>query len=351
MTEANRRAFSITMMDTIGALTRDHDSLSKLDPSDWKILTTKGITEEEWAVWRAAKPDPWRGNDTVLTPEAIYRLDDKLVSKLYPGIDPAIAKERAATKLLSVVLEEQDIAVIEPGVRERVFTQAGTERGTWKGEIVRSFFQFKTFPIAMMMRHWGRALKMYDNPKSKAGYIAALMASQTALGAIAMEVNDILSGRNPRSLNPTDDYGARNWLAAALKGGSLGLYGDFLFAESTQYGQTFVGAVGGPVVGLVENVDDLTRGNILQAMRGEETDAGAEFVRFMRSNTPGTSLWYTKAALDRMVTHNMMEMLSPGYLGRMQQRSRETMGTEFWWTPGQVVPDQAPDVTTVTGAE
>lgn len=349
ITEARRRAFSITMMDAIGALTREVDDVAKLDPGDWQILKGKGITPEEWSVWRAAQPDSWRGNDTVLTPEAIYAVPDADIRKIAPGLPPSVVRERAASKLLAVVLEEQDIAVIEPGARERSMIQAGTQRGTVKGELVRSFFQFKTFPIAMITRHWQRAAGLYSNTRGRAGYIAALLASQTVMGAVAMELNDILSGRNPRPL-VGDEKAGRNWLAAVLKGGSLGLYGDFLFAESTDYGRTLLGAVAGPVAGAVEDVDDLTRGNILQAMRGEDTDLGAEATRFARGYTPGSSLWYAKAALDRLVFHQMQEYFSPGYLRRAKSRAQEQYGTTYWWEPGAMPAEAEPvDVAQVVG--
>lgn len=342
ITEARRRAFSITMMDAIGALTREVDDVSKLDPGDWKLLRDKGITAEEWAVWRAANPDTWRGNDTVLTPEAIYAVPDADITKIAPGVPPAVVRERAASKLLAVVLDEQDVAVIEPGARERAMIQAGTVRGTWKGELVRSFFQFKTFPIAMVMRHWRRGRGLYSTTRGKAGYLAMLLAAQTLMGAIALEINDILSGRNPRNLNPLGEHRARNWLAAVLKGGSLGLYGDFLFTDTTDYGRTLLGAVAGPVAGLVEDVDDLTRGNIIQSMRGEDAHFGAEATRFARGYTPGSSLWYAKAALDRLVFHQLQEYFSPGYLDRAKDRARERYGTSYWWDPGASPADAQP---------
>jgi hypothetical protein len=350
MTEARRRAFSVTMMDAIGALTREVDDVAKLDPGDWRLLRDKGITAEEWAVWRAAEPDSWRGNDTVLTPEAIYAVPDAEIARIAPGVPPAVVRERAASKLLAVVLEEQDVAVIEPGARERSLIQAGTVRGTIKGELVRSFFQFKTFPISMMMRHWQRGLGLYSTTRGKAGYLGVLLASQTVMGALAMELNDILSGRNPRPLFGDDERLGRNWLAAVLKGGSLGLYGDFLFADSTDYGRSLLGAVAGPAAGFLEDVDDLTRGNIVQAMRGEDTHFGAEATRFARGYTPGSSLWYAKAALDRLVFHQMQEYFSPGYLRRSKQRARENYGTTYWWEPGDMPSEaEAVDVAQVVG--
>ncbi len=350
ITEARRRAFSVTMMDAIGALTRDFDDVSKLDAGDWKLLRDKGITAEEWAIWRAADPEPWRGNDTVLTPEAIYAVSDAEIAKAAPGVAPNVARERAASKLLAVVLEEQDIAVIEPGARERSMIQSGTVRGTVKGELVRSFFQFKTFPIAMIARHWQRGMGLYSNTRGRAGYIGTLMAAQTLMGAVAMGINDILSGKDPRNMNPLDPKSARNWLAAFLKGGSVGLYGDFLFAETTQYGQSLLGAVAGPVAGFVEDVDDLTRGNIMQTFKGEETDAGAEAVKFARKYTPGSSLWYTKAATDRIIFHQLQEYFSPGYLNRMKERARRNYGTTYWWNPGDMPNEaRAPDLEKIAG--
>lgn len=352
ITEARRRAFSITMMDAIGEVTRHIDDVSKLDPGDWQLLRDKGITGEEWAIWRAATPETWRGNDTVLTPEAIYAIPDDVIAKAAPGVAPSVARERAASKLLAVVLEEQDIAIIEPGARERSMISRGGEKGTVYGELRRSFFQFKTFPIAMMMRHWQRAMGMYSTTRGRAGYIATLVAAQTVMGAVAMEVNDIISGKDPRNLDPTEANGARNWLAALLKGGSLGLYGDFLFAETTQYGQSLLGAAAGPAAGFIEDVDDLTRGNIMQAMRGEDADVGAEAVKFARGYTPGSSLWYAKASLDRLVFHQMQEYFSPGYLSRMKNRARETQGTTYWWNPGDMPGEaRAPDLERVAGAE
>jgi hypothetical protein len=349
ITEARRRAFSITMMDAIGALTRQFSKVDDLDADDYALLRGKGITDEEWAIWRAAQPDSWRGNDTVLTPDAIYAIPDEVLARVAPDVSPAVARERAASKLLAVVLEEQDVAIIEPGARERSLIQGGTARGTLGGELRRSFFQFKTFPIAMMMRHWQRAMGMYSTTRGKAGYMAALIAAQTLLGAVAMELGDIVSGKDPRNLDPRDEFGTRNWVAAVLKGGSLGIYGDFLFAETSGYGQSLLGTLGGPMAGFIEDVDDLVRGNIMQAMRDEDTDLGAEITKFVKAYTPGSSLWYTKAALDRNVFFQMQEYFSPGYVDRMKDRARERNGTTYWWEPGDRAPERAPDLEAAAG--
>lgn len=348
LTEARKRAFGVTMMSSLGQISKEFGNLKALDEYDHRILLSKGITDTDFAVWREAQLEDWGGgNNTMLTPDAIYRIPDDVLAKIAPSTNPQRLREQAATRLLGIVLEETDMAVIEPGAKERAITTGGLQRGTWKGELTRSFFLFKSFPIAMIARHWMRAMDM-DTNLGKAAYIGTLVASTTILGAMAMQINEVLNGRDPRNLNPLEG-GARNWIQAMLKGGSLGIYGDFLFSESTQYGQSPVASVLGPMIGLGESVFNLTQGNITQAILGKDTHAGAELVRFVKGNTPGASLWYAKAALDRIVFHQLQEHFSPGYLAKMRARSSREFGQSWWWEPGETAPDRAPDLAAMGG--
>lgn len=348
LTEARKRAFGVTMYSSLGQLTREFDSLGRLDKHDHRILLSKGITEAEFAVWKKAELEDWgNGNDTMLTPDAIYRIPDEALAAIDPATPPQVLRERAATKLLGVVLEEVDMAVIEPGARERAMMVGGLQRGTWKGELTRSFFLFKSFPISMISRHWMRGMDM-ETAGGKARYIGMLVAGTTVLGAAAIQINEVLSGRDPRNLNPLDG-GARNWIHAMLKGGSLGIYGDFLFSESTQYGQSPFAAVLGPVLGMGEDLLNLTQGNVAQLALGKETHAGAELVRFAKSNMPGANLWYGKAALDRVIFHQLQEYFSPGYLARMRARSQREFDQSWWWEPGEITPDRAPNLAAMGG--
>ena len=354
-TEANRRAFGVTMMSSIGQVTKDFDSFAKISPDDMRLLKSKGITETDWAVWRLAKLEDWgNGNSTMLTPEAIYRIPDEKLLKLGKDLFPDTAvnalqlKEQAATRLLGTVLEESNMAVIEPGARERTLMFAHTQRGTWKGEISRSFFLFKSFPIAMITRHVARGMD-YETGGGRAAYLASLVAGTTVMGAMALQLNEVLSGRDPRNLNPFEEHGGKNWMAAMLKGGSLGLYGDFLFSEQSKYGGSPFAAILGPVAGIGEDVLNLTQGNLIQAAQGKDTKAGAEMIRFAKSNLPGANIWYTKAALDHLIFHQLQEYYSPGYLAKMRRRSMKEFGQTYWWEPGEVEPDRAPDMATILG--
>lgn len=346
ITEARRRAYGVTMMSSIGAIARDRAGLGTLDAADARLLRSKGITDADFAVWKAAQAEDWGGgNNTMLTPEAIYRIPDATLTALG---DPVKLREQAATKLLGMILEETDMAIIEPGAKDRRLTGANLQRGTWKGELTRSVFLFKSFPLAMINRHWTRAMSM-PTRGGKAAYLSALIASTTVAGAASMTIKDLLAGKNPRNLNPAEDHGVRNWMKAMLQGGSLGLYGDFLFSENNQYGGGPVASMLGPVIGLGEDAFKLTQGNLIEASQGKETHVGAELVKFTKGNLPGASLWYAKSGLDHMIFHQLQEYFSPGYLAQMRQRAYREFGQTYWWEPGDPVPSEGPEMQAIVG--
>lgn len=349
ITEARRRAFGTTMMSSLGHLVREVDAPAKLDPLDHRILLSKGITDADWQVWRLAELEDWGmpAAEAMLTPEAIRRIpDEKLTGIGGSEATPAQLREDASTRLLGMVLEETNMAVVEPGARERAALYANLQRGTWKGELTRSVFLFKTTPIAMVLRHWERGMSGPD-ARSRAGYLAALVASTTILGMAAIQVDELLRGRDPVNMNPFEGKaGARNWMRALLKGGSLGIYGDFLLSEQTQHGQSPTAAFLGPVVGLGEETLGLTQGNMIQLLQGKDTHAGAELLKFARGMTPLANNWYTKAITDRLIFNQLQEMASPGYLAKVRSRAQREFGQSYYWDMSDTSPNRAPDLAT-----
>lgn len=272
------------------------------------------------------------GNNTMLTPESIMRIPDSAVKHLG---EPERVKFEAMRKLLGAVTEEVDMAVITPGAREQLITGSGIQRGTWKGELTRSVFLFKSFPISVVMRHWSRAMGM-PSAGGRAAYIATFIASTTILGALSQQLNDLASGRNPREM--TGEDAAKFWLGALLKGGGLGLYGDFLLSDHTRYGSGALASMLGPVAGLVDDVVKIAQGIPLNAVEGKSEQTGGDLVKLGKGLMPGANLWYLKAALDHMIFNQMQEYFSPGYLRKMEQRSKKEFNQTYWWRPQDVTP-------------
>lgn len=350
----NRRAFGATMMDVTGDLTRRFEKMADLEAGDRRRLKASGITDLDWDVWRLAQPEDWRGaGDQVLTAGSIYRIPDQdlVVLSQRAGISPTRLREQAATKLLGMVLDETNMAIPAPGAREKAFMHGGNIRGTGKGEFWRSFWQFKSFSISMIMKHFRRAMAQ-ETGWGKAGYFASLFATTTVLGAIAMQLNEIASGRDPRDM--TDDSaggvpGLGFGMAAMLKGGALSLYGDFLFSNLTQGGTSALAALAGPFFGDIETLLNL-RGMTANAIEeGDASNVGARLIQLGKGHLPGANLWYTKAATDHMIFHQLQEYFSPGYLNRMQRRAEREFGQSYWWEPGEATPVRAPNFGAATG--
>lgn len=331
--DAHKRAYGVTMMGSLGEVVSRSSDLRSLDDADFRILKSKGITEQDFSVWKLADQEDWgKGNNTMLTPESIMRIPDDAVKHLGA---PERVKFEAMRKLLGAVAEEVDMAVITPGAREQMITGGGLQRGTWKGELVRSVFLFKSFPISVVMRHWSRAMGM-PSAGGRAAYIGAFIASTTILGALSQQLNDMASGRNPREM--TGEDAPKFWLGALLKGGGLGLYGDFLLSDHTRYGGGALASMLGPVAGLVDDVVKLGQGIPLNAVEGKPEQTGGDLVKLGKGVIPGANLWYAKAALDHMIFNQLQEYFSPGYLRKVEQRSKKEFNQTYWWRPQDVTP-------------
>ena len=58
--------------------------------------------------------------------------------------------------------------------------------------------------------------------------------------------------------------GVRYWINAAIYGGGLGIFGDFLFADQNRYGGSMAKTMAGPVISFLDDLVRLTIGNTLE---------------------------------------------------------------------------------------
>jgi hypothetical protein len=337
-TDTLRRGFQLTHMQGIGRMrATDWGGLKEYDR--WR-LGQHGITEADWTVIQAAQPLTHNGSEFV-TPDAIYATGD-------PRAGEVVAK------FIGMITDESEVAVLNPDMATRAITKAGASRaGTIDGELWRAVMQFKSFPIAMMSRHWGRLL---DVPQGMDGapalanryaYAGALMLSLTALGAIVFQTKQIVSGKDP-----VDMTTPKFWARAVGQGGGWGFAGDILLGDTTDdrspldsFGRLLLG----PSFGSAADLYELTKGNVDETLAGKDSHAGAEAFRFARGHVPLLNLWYAKAALDHAGLHALQENLSPGYLSRIQNKARKDWHQDFWWKPGTGLPERAPSFEQLAG--
>jgi len=349
-TDGLRGAFSQTMMGGLARMAKK--GWGELDEWDRYLLQRKGITEADWSIISQAKATEHQGGQ-YLTADAVRAT----------GVDGAV---QAGDKVLAFVIDEAQFAVVNPDLATRaIATGGGQPAGTIRGEAFRSMAQFKSFPIAMMTRHWRRILEtpqgMEGAPlgfgaESAAGgaanrtaVLAMLTLTSTLLGALVLQTKTTLQGKDP-----FDMTSPKFWLRAVAQGGGLGYAGDLIFKDPTEQrggkvGQT-IGVTLGPLAGTVGGlVGDLGVVNAWEKALGKETNAGAESLQLLVSNTPGASLWWTRPAFEHWFLHNAQEALNPGYLGRMRQRAQKDWGQSYWWEPGATFPERAPELEKAAG--
>jgi len=254
------------------------------------------------------------------------------------GLDPKInriledTREDMAARLQTLYADEVNSAAISPDARSLATLRQGSQAGTIVGEGLRLFWQFKSFGIAIMQR--GLLREFYGYGKGAGGKLgmsevrglATFMAGSIGFGYLAMTLKDLLRGKEPKPLdNP------KTWMAAAAQGGGFGIYGDFLFGEANRFGGGFVQTLGGPTIGKAEEIYSLWNAT----KRGDDT--GAQALKFAYRNTPYLNLFYLRMATDYLFLYEMQEAMNPGYLRRMEKRTKEQSGQEWWLKPSEVV--------------
>lgn len=336
--EWRRGAWALTAMDTLGH-TVSTKNFADIGPQDMRLLNSYGITEADWKLWKLAKLDDLgHGNNEALTPEALARIPDADLKAAGFDGDPAVVRRDGIVKLLGVITSESHHAVIEPGWKERSMMYGDLQRGDLRDELTRSFWQFKAFPITQFSRILDVGLSR-PTTGGKIGFLSAMPIALTLAGAMMIQVQELLNGRDPR---PMDSW--KFWGAAFLKGGSLGLYGDFLFGDTTRMGSGPLEAVAGPTIGGVADIVTFGHRAWKDAERGEPSDAVGRGLGIMKGYVPFQNLWYTKAATDHLIFQNAQEALNPGYLSSMRARTQREYGNDYWWAPGEMTPDRPPNM-------
>ena len=201
---------------------------------------------------------------------------------------------------------------------------------------------FKTTPFAGFRQLVNRANDLDTVPALK--FLASYIAGTTLAGMFANQMNSLLTGNDPLDMTkPT------TWVQALLKGGSFGIYGDFLFQDHTQYGSSIAATIGGPVLSFAEQLTKLLITNPQKALQGEETSFGADALKTARMITPFANLWYAKAITNHLILQQLQEMANPGYNDRVRDRAQREFNTTSWWEPGETTPRRAPDIGKAVG--
>lgn len=313
-TEGLKRAFS---MEFMGLIARQADNtFDKVDPVFRGFLTRYGFTPDDWDKLRASPQ---------LEAEGAKFFDVN-----------AVEDQRLADRLMSAVIDERHFAVVEPDSRIRGAMAGGQQRGTIVGEAIRSMTQFKSFPMTYMMTHLMRSMTQ-GNMSNRAYRTTQLVLTMTFAGAAMSQMQSLIAGRDPQNMGEGEF-----WLQAFIRGGGGGMLGDFVYSSTTRGKEGITQFLTGPAPGAII----AGSGDLMQALSGNKEVKGKMLADHIKAWTPGSSLWYTKMATDRIIFDNIQAMIDPDYrqsFARYERRMKKEFGQSFWWGPGDNLPARAPD--------
>ena len=338
LTAASKVGFTKMLMHKYGTLTRSK-AWADLDAMDRELMEKTGLNERAWEVMRLADPVVDRKGNQLMSARSIYEIPD---DKLKPFGDPQKVRDEVATQFQAHLLDEQGMAVVEAGLRERTWMAPGTRKGTAMGEIIKSMLQFKSFSASFLMRHGSRAMAQ-QGIGGKAAYAIPLVAMTTILGGLVVQLKELANGNDPATMWDSDDpdktidFMRRSFAA----GGGLPVLGDILVAGMDPSGRDAGDFISGPFGSDFKTILNLTVGNATQASNGIETNAGNEAFRFLKGKIPAQNLWYTKAATNRMIFDEMQDMIAPGYREKLIRKAEKEQDRTQWW--GEWDEIEAPD--------
>lgn len=338
LTSASKVGFTKLLMEKYGRLSRSK-AWNDLDVQDRELLSNTGLDERAWQVFQLAEPVVDRKGNQLMSARSIYEIPDE---KLTAFGDPKQVKDQVASQLQAHLLDEQGMAVIEAGLRERTWMTVGA-KGTITGEVFKGLMQFKSFSASFLMRQGSRTMAQ-EGLKGKAAYAIPLVVSMTLLGGLVVQLREILNGNDPQTIYDSNDpkKATSFFMRSLVAGGGLPVLGDILVAGTDTSGRDANSFVSGPLGSDFTSLLGLTVGNLTQYNEGKDTNFGNEAFKFVKGKIPAQNLWYTKAAINRMFFDEVQDTIAPGYREKALRKAERQQDRERFW--GDDINDiRAPD--------
>ncbi len=311
--------------------------LNDMDPELQKIFRESGFTEADWDLLRDANALFTADNGaTFLSPS--YWLEHTNA--------PRAQAEDLAIRLETLSEEWMEFAIPSTSLEGKAFLKGTAAPGSVGGEIMRSSIMFKSYAISLQLNQYRHVMAM-PTGLARAQYVASISAQMIIMGAMAVQLKEIVKGRDPLPMdNP------KFWAAALMQGGGVGIFGDFFASETSRAGGGFAETLAGPVVGLGGDILRVVASNVASIAAGDGTNFGRDFVNLARYNAPLTTNWYTRLVTDRLVWDQVQDFLDPearSQWRRSERKRAREYGNTSWWDRGELLPNRAPDISNAAG--
>lgn len=302
------------------------------------LLKRHGVTDDDWSAFTS---DMFKADNGATFALPLYW---RQMTDL-----PRKEADAIFDKMQGLLEEQMEIAVPTGSLLARgIFDPAAYNLppGSIGYEVMKSGGMFKSFAMTFAVSQYRQIMARPTIP-GRIGYMFNLAAGATVMGALSLQIGDLLMGRDPQ--NMTDPM---FWARAAMKGGAFSVIGDLFSAGETSWGGGFGSYVTGPLPQVAQDVWGLTIGNAIELATGEETKFASELARFGKRYTPLGQTPAVGPAIDRLFWDQMQLWLDPDSaedLAKASKKRTKTTGAGEFWLPGSPTPTRAPNPATAFG--
>ncbi|MGX9389750.1 hypothetical protein ACWX0K_11010 [Nitrobacteraceae bacterium UC4446_H13] len=312
-TEGMKKAFSL---EFLGYVARSRDTAyAALDAPFKSFLDRYRISAAEWDYLRALPTFDIHGATFFDSSRA--------------------ASDEAARKLYEGILQERALAVLEPDARVRGVTTQGARSGSFIGEVARALTMFQSFSLTMIMTHM-HALAIRDGVAGNRMMNNVLFyGAHLFAGAAIVQARQVMQGRDPINMGHP-----KFWWQSAMQGGGAGYFGDLVGGVAQASDRSIIGKFSGPIGGLIDDT-----GRAAAAVTSGKASAGGKGIELLKHITPGSNLWFSRLATDRLIFDQLHAIADPQYrqsFARREQRALKEYGQQSWWRQGELTPERAP---------
>ncbi len=301
MTEAGRASIQISALTHLANV--ENLKWKDLSSGNLRMLKESGIDEADWGAMAKSKKQVINGAKLLDT----RILSDDLQMKVSNMMDVLAFR-----------------AIPAPDVEAQAIMRQGTKSGTVAGEGFKSGGQFKSFSVSVLLTHIEYAKQF--GAVGGAAYLAGTFVTLTAMGLVAVQIKQLVAGKEPMNLNDR-----ATWVAAMMQGGGAGIFADFIFKDQSRFGSSMAATIAGPSASSLESIIKKlilapTQKAFVAALDGD-ADAfkkmlqvyGVDFTNEVRNNLP-TQLWYSKLLFDRYVFQTISQLSDPNYINKLHKR-------------------------------
>ncbi|MDV2488644.1 hypothetical protein [Acinetobacter johnsonii] len=335
ITASAKRAFGASLMHHVSNL-NSVKAWDQLGPKDKKMLEGGGIKEDDWTLLKQIDRTEAPSGEKLVTNKDIFNASDDLFLDTFQVdrtnysaqelSDIAFRlKEQLANKYYNYIYTETNASVLEVGARETTFMGLGRERGTVTNELSRFFWQFKQFPLAMIMRQWSRGMAQ-GTPQEKFVYFAKLFAYTTVMGALVSQIQNLTQGKDLDDPTTLDFY-----MKSIVKGGSASFLADAISATADPTERSVKDFIIPAAFKDVMSVGTMATGAGEAYLTERDSSYGAEAVNTIKNNIPFQNLWYSRLIFDRLVIAELQDVFDEGYRERKQRRQESNYNMSYWW--------------------